>query len=67
VEAMTLSPVGSPPRFALRRVVRPTFRVEFEYDGETYDGGEDGLVPERRVAKRTFFSESPRIAGSRDG
>lgn len=57
---MTLCPLGSPPRFALRRVVRPTFRVEFEYDGDGYDFEEGGVVARssRNVMRRTFFSEA---------
>jgi hypothetical protein len=55
-----LAPLGSPPRFALRRVMRPTFRVEFEYDGDGYDGARDRIVSRssRNVARRTFFSEA---------
>ena len=58
VEVMTLSPIGSPPRFTLRRVLRPTFRVEFEYDGDAWDGEKIAARSSRNVMSRTFFSES---------
>jgi hypothetical protein len=54
--------LGEPPRFALARVVRPTFYVEFEYDGIAHDFEPETNShieePARRVQKRSFFSKA---------
>lgn len=53
--------LGSAPVFSLRRVERPTFRVEFEYDGfESFwsEGDGENRIPRRKAQKRTFFSEA---------
>jgi hypothetical protein len=46
--------------FRIVRLVRPTFRVAFEYDGTESQWSKDGdetKSPRRRVQKRTFLSE----------
>lgn len=56
-----LAPLGSPPRFELRRVERPTFLVRFEYDGieRNYNLAADEATfdPQRREQVKSFFSE----------
>lgn len=54
--------LGSPPRFTIERIVRPTFKVRWEYDGvrQHYDPGDGSgpaLTPERREKVRSFYSE----------
>lgn len=52
-------PLGAPSRVAVRKVVRTTYRLEWEYDGVT-PVGEYGEQPEmkpvRRRTVKTYFS-----------
>lgn len=53
--------LGDPPRFTLERIVRPTFKVRWEYDGYRHDydlcADEATVEPCRKVKVETFFSE----------
>ncbi len=59
---MKLDPLGSPSRVAITKVVRATYRLEWEFDGFDvfHDGGVDGgypdIEPARKRRVRTFFS-----------
>ncbi len=49
--------LGAPARVVVRKVVRTTYRLEWEYDGCEYAGGEEGgFNPVRRSRVRTYFS-----------
>lgn len=59
-----LAPLGSPPRVTVKRIMRPTFRLEWEFDGVKLAGdyaatdGAPEFEPDRRMKVRTFFSRS---------
>ena len=58
------APLGAPPRVTVKRIMRPTYRLEWEFDGVKAAAGwspEDGdpdFVPDRRTKVITFFSRS---------
>lgn len=58
---MKLAPLGAPTRVTVTRVMRPTYRVEWEFDGlrmvgDAYDDPPE-FEPDRRLKVETFFSK----------
>jgi hypothetical protein len=57
------APLGAPSRATVKKVVRTTYRLEWEFDGVTFtlplpEDGPPEAVPSRRLKVRTFFSRS---------
>jgi len=58
------APLGSPPRVTVKRIMRPTYRLEWEFDGLKMAAEQSGLCdepdfePDRRLKVKTYFSRS---------
>lgn len=53
---MPLEALGARARVVVLKVVRTTYRLEWEYDGHRY--GVEGAEPDRRRTVRTYFNRS---------